>query len=390
MAPTVYLDHNATTPIRPEAAAAIADVLRDVGNPSSIHRNGRRTRSRVEHARVQVAALVAAEADEVVFTSGGTEANALAMRGGGRPRVLVSAVEHVSVLDAVQEAERISVDADGRVDLQMLESMLAADDRPALVAVMLANNETGVIQPLAEIAAVAHRHGARVHCDAVQAAGKMPLDIGELETDTLALSAHKLGGPPGCGALVVRGRVTLQAQLCGGGQERRLRAGTENTPGIVGFGAAAEVAGAKLEEFSGLADLRERLECDMRAAEAGVVVFGEGAPRLPNTICFSAPGVDSATRVIALDLAGVAVSAGSACSSGSVSASHVLAAMGVDAGLAASAIRVSLGWTSTSADVDRFLAAWESVSERRRQRTAPGAAAAPAAAAGTAAVGAMR
>ncbi len=367
MTADIYLDHNATTPIHPDAAEAMAAALCEVGNPSSVHRRGRRARAAVERARAAVAALVGAAPATVVFTSGGTEANALALRGARRPRVLVSAVEHPCVLDAVDDPEIIPVDGDGRVDVDRLDARLAADPRPSLIAVMLANNETGVLQPIDAVVTVGRRHGAQIHCDAVQAAGRLPLALDALGVDTLALSAHKLGGPMGVGALVLRDGAAREPLLRGGGQERRRRAGTENVPGIVGFGVAAERAAA-LPAAERLAALRARLEAGIRARAADTVIFAEHAPRLPNTSCFAAPDVESDSQVIALDLAGIAVSAGAACSSGSVASSHVLRAMGVAPDLSRCAIRVSLGPMSTAADVDGFLAAWGNLVERARRR----------------------
>lgn len=363
MVNAVYMDHNATTPMRPQVAAATARALAFVGNASSVHRFGRMARRTLEEAREKVAALVGAPPEDVVFTSGGTEANNLAIRGAGRTRVLVSAVEHVSVLKAAA-VEVIPVDGDGVVDRHALETRLAADDTPALVSVMLANNETGVIQPVAEIAALARRFGALVHCDAVQAAGRILVDMGALGVDLLTLSAHKIGGPPGVGALVVGARVPLTAEIRGGGQERGRRAGTENTPAIVGFGVAAECARAGIVEFQRLAAWRDRIEDRVRRIAPAVRVFGARAPRLANTACFTMPGVASETQVMGLDLAGIAVSAGAACSSGKVQASHVLKAMGVDAREADCAIRISLGWTSEEADVDRFVEAWSALYAR--------------------------
>jgi cysteine desulfurase len=359
----VYLDHNASTPVRPEAAEAVASALASTGNPSSVHRHGRMARRLVEDARERVAALVGAKVAEVVFTSGGTEANALAVRGAGRARVLVSAIEHVSVLDALETAEQIPVDANGVVDLDTLEAMLAADDVPALVSVMLANNETGVVQPVAAVAALARRYGALVHCDAVQAPGRIAVDMKELGVHLMSLSAHKIGGPAGTGALVVADEVPLAAMVRGGGQERGRRAGTENVPGIAGFAAAA-VAAAAVDDAERMARLRDRLERGVRELVPATRIFGVDAPRLPNTSCFSMPGVASETQVMALDLGGVAVSAGSACSSGKVAPSHVLRAMKVEDERAACAIRVSFGWTNVDQDVDRFLEVWGSLYAR--------------------------
>ena len=354
----VYLDHNATTTVRPAAAEAVAAALSLTGNASSVHGFGRAVRRTVEDAREAVAALVGAAPADVVFTSGGTEANNLALRGSGRERILVSTVEHESVLMAGAGAALIPVDSDGVVDLDALDSMLAGEGTPALVSVMLANNETGVVQPVAGIAGVARRFGALVHCDAVQAAGKVPVDMSALGVDMLSLSAHKIGGPAGVGALVVADSVPLSPIVFGGGQERGRRMGTENFSGIAGFGAAAREARKGVDGFAELGRLRDGLERRILDISPETRIFGAGAERLPNTSCLTMPGMASETQVMALDLAGVAVSAGSACSSGKVQASHVLAAMNADAAQAASAIRASLGWNSTAQDVDRFVDAW--------------------------------
>ncbi len=361
----VYLDYNATAPLRPAAAEAIARAQGMTGNPSSVHSFGRQARAALETAREQVAALAGAKPAQVVFTSGGTEANNLALAGSGRARILVSGIEHDSILTAAPAAERIPVTGDGVVDLAELERLLQADKRPALVCVMLANNETGVIQPLADVVAIAHRAGALVHCDAVQAAGKLALDFTALGVDLMSLSAHKFGGPKGAGALVVADAVPFAAQLRGGGQERGRRAGTENVAAIAGFGAAAVEAARDLSHLQVIAAMRDWLERDAGADVPATRIIGAGAPRLPNTSCLALPGVGAETLVMALDLAGVAVSAGSACSSGKVKASHVLKAMGLGAEIAGSSIRVSLGWASTSADVERFLAVWSEFAGRR-------------------------
>jgi cysteine desulfurase len=361
-----YLDWNATAPLRPEAAAAMTAALARCGNPSSVHRRGRAARQEIERARSAVAALLGAPAEAVVFVSGGTEANHLALLGAGRQRVLVSAIEHGSVLHAVPAAEHIPVDGDGVVRLDALADLLAADPRPALVSVMFANNETGVIQPVTEIAAVAHAHNAVFHCDAVQAAGKIAFDATMIGADLVTLSAHKLGGPQGVGALVVPGGLDLAPLLRGGGQERGRRAGTENLPGIAGFAAAAEAAVAQIARFDRVRALREALEAEAVAAVPEAVVLGLGAPRLPNTAAIAIPGVAAETQVIALDLDGVMVSAGAACSSGKVGPSHVLKAMGVMPDLAGSTIRISLGWNSTEADVSHFLRSWTALYRRRR------------------------
>lgn len=362
----VYLDHNASVPVRPHVAEAMAAALAQPGNPSSVHGFGRAARRRVEDAREQVAALVGAAPDRVVFTSGGTEANALALRGCGRRRVLVSAIEHDSVLKAVDEPEVIAVDGRGVVDLSDLKGLLEAEDEPALVSVMLANNETGIIQPVAEAARLAHQYGALVHCDAVQAAGKTRVSLDALGVDFLTLSAHKIGGPQGVGALVMADdALDLSPLLAGGGQERGRRSGTENVSGIVGFGVAARDA---ICERLAILELRDELERRALALAPDARVVGSGQDRLPNTTCLLLPGVGAQVQVMALDLAGVAVSAGSACSSGKVKASRVLRAMGFSPELSACAIRVSLGWNSAADDVERFLDAWRGVVARAREK----------------------
>jgi cysteine desulfurase len=373
MADRVYLDWNATAPLRPQAREAMVAALDAVGNPSSVHAEGRAARRLIDDARRRVAALVGAEPGDVVFTSGGTEANALALGPGPRadgPRVLlVSAIEHPSVLaggrfppDAIVT---FPVGPDGRADLGALESRLAALAREgrgrALVSLMQANNETGVVQPVAEAAAIVHRAGGVLHVDAVQGAGKIPCDIKALGADLLTVSAHKIGGPKGVGVLVRRADAPGMPEplIKGGGQERGARAGTENVAAIAGFGAAAVAAGRDLDaEHRRLAALRDRLEAGLTAAVPGTLVFGAGAERLPNTALFAVPGGKAETAVIGLDLDGFAVSSGAACSSGKVAASHVLAAMGVPPAVARGAVRVSLGYATQEADVDRFLSAW--------------------------------
>lgn len=360
-----YLDYNATAPLKPAVIEAMTAALAECGNASSVHRFGRLARRVVETAREEVAALVKAAARQVVFTSGGTEANNLALKaiGAGR-RLIISAVEHDSVLAAAPEAELLPVDGRGEIDLSALQAMLARDPRPALVAVMLANNETGAIQPVALAARLAHACGALVHCDAVQAAGKIELDLPRLGADTLALSAHKLGGPQGIGALVVADSLTVRPLLAGGGQERGWRAGTENVPAIRGFGIAARLAREDLSALQALAALRDDMEARLLRAAPDAVVFAHEAGRLPNTTCIALPDVSAETQVMALDLAGVAVSAGSACSSGKVRPSHVLRAMGVAPGLANNAIRISLGWRTAPGDIDHLVEAWTALRAR--------------------------
>jgi cysteine desulfurase len=359
----IYLDYNATAPLREAAFAAMAAVLRAPGNPSSVHRQGRQARRLVEEARETIAAAIGAAPAGVVFTSGGTEANNLALTAFPARRVLASAVEHPSILKGRVDAI-VPVDRFGVIDLAALDEMLAADQRPALLALMLANNETGVIQPVAEASALAHRRGAWVHGDAIQALGKIPLDMMGLGLDSLSLSAHKVGGPQGIGALVLADpEADLRPLLVGGGQERRHRAGTENVAGIVGFGAAVADLGDIAGEGRRLADLRDRIERAALDSLPGITIFGRKVGRLPNTSCLALAGVPAQTLLMALDLAGIAVSAGSACSSGKLSPSPVLMAMGAET-LAGSAIRLSLGWATTEREIEDFIGQFVSISQR--------------------------
>ncbi|HEY1782407.1 MAG TPA: cysteine desulfurase family protein [Roseiarcus sp.] len=373
-----YLDYNATAPLRPVAREAALIAMETTGNPSSVHAEGRAARRLVEDARNEAARLAGVSARCVTFTSGGTEAANAALNplfGGGpgaKPleRLIVSAGEHPCVLTghrfpAVESAPLLP---DGRIDLDWLEAACRRSGR-ALVALQGANNETGVIQPVAEAAALVHAAGGFLVCDSVQLAGRMASDIAALGADALMLSAHKMGALKGAGALIVaRPEVSLGAPFMrGGGQERGARAGTEAVATIAAFGAAARACLAEMEaEPARLIGLRDRLTAGVRAVAADAVIFGETAARLPNTVCFAVPGVEAATLMIALDLAGIAVSSGSACSSGKVAPSHVLAAMGVRPELARGAIRLSVGWASTEADVDRFGQAFASVIARMR------------------------
>jgi len=361
MSSAVYLDDNAASPLRPVAREAMLSALDLIGNPSSVHRFGRLTRRVIEDARAQIAVSTGATTAGVVFTSSGSEANALALHGAHRRRIVLSAVEHDSVLAPAQRAAvcaEIRVNEAGVIDVVALDKALGADASDVLVSVMLANNETGAIQPIAEIAKIARARGALVHCDAIAAAGRLPCDMGTLGIDMMSLSSAKLGGPLGVGALILRPGVDIAPLIIGGGQERRRRGGTENVPGIAGFGAATAEAMARMSEQVHLAALRDKLEAGVLALAPNARVFARSAARLANTSCLTMPGVVNETQVMALDLAGVAVSAGAACSSGKVTASHVLRAMGVPDAEAATAIRVSFGWMSGATDVEAFLAAW--------------------------------
>jgi len=371
-----YLDHNATSPLRPEVAEVVLRVLQLPGNASSVHTEGRAARAEMEAARTSVARLVGAKAKNVIFTSGGTEAANLILtpsfRRLGQPgatRLLIGATEHPCILNGhrfpAEKVDIIPVDGHGILDLAWLRAHLEGiGDERVLVSVQLANNETGVLQPVSEIADLVHEHGGLVHTDAVQAAGRVPVDIAALGVDALTLSAHKLGGPKGAGALVLASdQYEIGEKLIlGGGQEKNYRAGTENVAGIAGFGVAAEVALKGLEQEAGrLRGLRDEAEAHLRRIAADALVVGAGVERLPNTLAFAIPGLKAETALIAFDLAGIALSSGSACSSGKVKRSHVLDAMGVDPALAEGVLRVSLGWSTTKEDVIRFAEACETV-----------------------------
>jgi cysteine desulfurase len=365
----VYLDWNASTPLRPEAWAAMAAAWDFCGNPSSVHAEGRQARRLVEEARAAVAAAVGALPRNVVFTSGGTEANALALtpglRRGSGPRVerlLVSAIEHASVLAGgrfpTEAIGTIGVTSAGLLDLDRLRANLEGGP-PALVSVMLANNETGAVQPVAEAAEIVHAAGGLLHVDSIQALGKISFDIKALNADLATVSGHKIGGPKGVGAVALAEGVRgLEPWLRGGGQELGHRAGTENVAGIAGFGGAAKAAmGARESDAIRLESLRNRLERGLRET-TGAIVFSGDVPRLPNTTLFTVPGLKAETAVIGFDLEGIAVSSGSACSSGKVQPSHVLKAMGFGPEIAEGAVRLSLGWSTSAADIDRCLKAW--------------------------------
>jgi cysteine desulfurase len=374
----IYMDHNATTAVYPEAKEAIMTALDTPGNASSVHSAGRAARKLIEDARERVAKLVMASSSDVIFTSGGTEANNMAIQlfecAPKKNRILVSAVEHSSILNARPDSEIVPVDSDGVIDLDVLNSMLVNSSIKSgfgltLVSVMMANNETGVIQPIDEVVAIARRHGAIVHCDTVQAAGKIPIDIKALGVHLLSLSAHKIGGTAGVGALIVNEDFAQDIQfsplLLGGGQERGQRAGSENLSGIVGFGIAAEYAIKRLPKYNQLSIWRDRIEEEL-SHYTKVRFFGSNVPRLANTCNLTMPGVPAERQIIAFDLAGISLSAGSACSSGKVESSHVLDAMGVVEDEAKMAIRISLGWTNTKDDIDKFLDVWNDIFKRSK------------------------
>ena len=372
---SVYLDYNASGLVRPEVREAMAEALADGGNPNAVHAAGRRARARVENARARVAELVGADPTAIVFSSGGTESNAQAVASAlaaGCERVIVSATEHPCVAEAAAVSsapvEVLPVDGEGVVDLAWLADALKRPGRPP-VAIHHANNESGVIQPIAEAAQWIRAAGGWLHVDAIQSAGKIPVDVRELDADSLTLSAHKLGGPQGVGALVLKAGREAVKILHGAGQERGLRAGTENTPGIAGFGVAADCAARDLPEAMAHASWRDAAEAKVRAA--GATIVGAGAPRLPNTLFMAVEGWDSPQQLITLDLAGIMISAGSACSSGKTKPSKTMLAMGLEP-LATGAVRISGGWGTTEQDwirfADAWVAAWQKHSARLRER----------------------
>ena len=374
----IYLDNNATMPLRPEARRAMIAALECGGNASSVHAEGRYARQVIEKARRQVGRLVNAPPADVIFTSCGTEANNQVISSAltrGTGHILVSAVEHPAVLKVAKasgaQVHVLEVEPDGQVAPQTLASRLEEIGArkapcPVLVSIMLANNETGIIQPIADLARITHEHGGLFHTDAVQGAGKLALDMKALGVDFLSLSAHKIGGPQGAGALVARADVAIEPLILGGGQERSKRAGTENLSGIAGFGAAAQIVRENTEEMSLIKELRDLLEDRIQGFDSNCIILGKDVERLDNTCFFATPGVKAETLVIALDLDAVAISAGSACASGKASTSFVPVAMGYDEETAASMIRVSLGWQNKAEDIERFIDRFSAAVNRMR------------------------
>jgi cysteine desulfurase len=357
---SIYLDYNATAPVYPEAADLLRDVLSMPANASSVHSYGRSAKKLLEDARKTIADAVSAWPNEVIFTVSGTEANITALRGVAGHRVLVSAIEHSSVLKSIPEAAVIPVDKQGIIDLSALDAMLV-HEQPALVSLMLANNETGVIQPVAEAAGICKKHNALLHCDAVQGLGKIAFDFGSLGADMMTISGHKCGAPVGAAALIIRRELPFQPLMTGGGQESNRRAGTENIAAICAFAKTVEKA-SDLSHMRKVRDWLDAMEAELESL--GAVVFGKGAPRLPNTSCIAMPGAGNEVQLMDFDLKGVAVSAGSACSSGRIEGSHVLTAMGVPKELVLSAIRVSAGWQTTESDILRFAEIWKQLQLR--------------------------
>ncbi len=382
----IYLDHNATTPLDPRVAERMAWAMREVwGNASSVHHFGQQAKAALDEARGQVASLLAAEPSEIVFTAGGTEGDNLAIRGAaeamepsGRKHLVTSAIEHEAVLNTMKSLARrgwrvtvVPVEPTGIVSIEKMRAAVTADT--ALVSVMHANNEIGTIQPIAELAAIAHEHGALFHTDAVQSAGKIPIDVRALGIDLLTIAGHKFYGPKGSGALWLKRGVRLIAPITGGRQERSRRAGTENVPALVGFGVAAELARNKaIDDGPRLASLRDRLEAGILAAISGTERNGAAEPRVSNTTNISIDRIEAESILIGLDLAGIAVSSGSACSSGTLEPSHVLKAMGLPHPRTLGSIRFSFGMSNTDADVDRVLEALPPLVEKLRSLTTVG------------------
>lgn len=354
----IYLDYNATSPLMPSVAAVMAEVASSPSNPSSIHALGRKARQQIEAARDVIANAISAFANEIIFMGSGTEANNTALRSVDRP-ILVSAIEHASVLKTALRlgADTLAVDAKGVVDLVKMESKLSALGRPALVSVMLVNNETGVIQPISKIAALAKRYDAIVHCDAVQAIGKIPVDFGLLGVDMMTLCAHKAGGPVGIGVLAVRQHLPIKPLLIGGGQELGRRAGTENVSVIMGFSQLLK--SPDTDWMDSVAGWLRQMESEIVACSPEAIIVGADAQRLGNTSCILMPNVNSETQLMTFDLEGIALSAGSACTSGRIEVSHVLTAMGISSQRASCAIRVSAGWNTTENDILRFTEVWK-------------------------------
>lgn len=360
----IYLDYNATAPIRPEIAAAAASAMQVTGNASSIHGDGRAARKIVEDARADVAALCGVRSAQVIFNAGATEGNNTILSGYADKNVLILGTEHPSVMEAAPHADKIPVHKNGLIDLDKLDVMLAAS-KTDLVCVQLVNSETGVVQPVADVAALTQKHGAKLLCDAVQGAGRIAIDFKSLGCDYLTLSAHKFGGPQGVGALIFREGLQMPKFMRGGGQEKRQRAGTENVAGIAGFGLAAQMANNDRADYAAKTRLwQTRLESGLLNVAPFGMIAGDGAPRVTNTTNIVLPGLSAETLLMAMDLEGVSVSSGSACSSGTFKPSHVLSAMGFDEGASRSALRFSTGWATTDADIGAALAAFEKIIAR--------------------------
>ncbi len=361
----IYLDYNATAPIKPEILSLVTQVMGDVGNGSSVHRFGQRARKYIEDARNQMAQLCHVTPEQVIFTSGATESNNTVLSGYKDKRVLVSAIEHPAVLQSAPHAEMIPVTSDGLVDMEAYEALLKQSPTPAIVSIMMVNSETGVIQPIKKLAQMAHEAGALFHTDAVQAAGRIDIDLNELGVDFMCLSAHKMAGPQGVGAIIFKEGQDVPKLMQGGGQEKNCRAGTHNTAGIAGMGLAAKMALENIKSYEETIKLRDHLESEIHKISNKAVIYGENAPRVGNTCNVGLPDTPAQTQMMQLDLDGIAVSSGSACSSGSFKPSHVLTAMGASEAEAKSALRISIGWATTADEIDRFLEAWSKIAKAK-------------------------
>ncbi len=368
---TVYLDYNATTPIKPAVVELACEIMSAVGNASSVHSHGRHARKHVEGARQQVANLAGVTPGQVIFTGGATESNNAVLKHFTGKRILVSAIEHPSIRNALPDVEFIPVTPDGLLDMDAFEKMLDEGTPPALISVMMVNNETGVIQPVAEITrmAKAKHKDIFVHTDAVQAAGRIKIDFPALNVDYMSLSAHKMGGPQGVGALIAAPGAPVTKFIHGGGQEKRQRAGTENVAGIAGFGLAAELAVSDMENYQRLLPWREKLEAEIKRIAPEMKVFSQNAPRVASTTALCLAGLPAQTQLMSLDLENIAVSSGSACSSGTFKPSPILLAMGAGDEDATSTLRISMGWATEETDIDRFIEVWTKIYERACEKT---------------------
>jgi cysteine desulfurase len=366
----LYFDYNATAPLKKEVVELMCNLLPQTGNASAVHKYGRDARKVIEDAREQVAELAGTHPNQVTFTSGATEANNAIINAFKDEKILVSAIEHPSVLSAAQNAEKIPVTKDGVIDLDILKEMLESGPSPKLISVMLVNNETGAIQPVKEISTMAKKihPDIHIHTDAVQAAGRIKIDMPSLGVDYLTLSAHKMGGPQGVGALLIAPGARAARLIVGGGQEKRQRAGTENTAGIAGFGLACELAIRDLVKFQSLETLREKLENGLKEVAPELVLYSTNVNRVANTLAMSLPGIATKTQVMSLDLDGIAISGGSACSSGKEGSSHVAQAMDVPKEQIIGASRVSIGWDTKETDIDEFIKAWSKMYQRVKNK----------------------
>lgn len=361
----IYLDYNATAPIRPEVITLVTKIMGEAGNASSVHAHGRAARKYVEDARIQVANLCGVDAEQVIFTSGATEATNAALCHFKDKKTLISAIEHPAVVDSLPHAIKIPVTHDGLIDLNAYEALLNDGDAPALVSVMLINSETGVIQPIAQMAQMAREKGILFHTEIVQGAGRIDINMSKLGVDYMSLSAHKFAGPQGVGALILRKGIDAPKFMRGGEQEKNCRAGTHNTAGIAGMGLAAQIAMDNLDQYHNIGKIRDDLEMRLKQVSDKVIIYGENAPRICNTTNIGVTGLSAQTQMMALDLNGISVSSGSACSSGSFKPSHVLMAMGVSEEDAKCALRLSLGWGTTTADIDHFINVWSKLVKRQ-------------------------